>query len=120
MRNRSYISSLTALFVLVIAIGLIGLACGKITDNNANNANNTMTPVTTPDLCTNQMVTDAIYIKLMKAGLASPLKQINVGVDAGMVTLTGFVNNSAEKAIVVGIVENTSCVKKPVNVDKFY
>jgi len=120
MRNRSYISSLTALFVLVIAIGLIGLACGKITDNNANNANNTMTPVTTPDLCTNQMITDAIYIKLMKAGLASPLKQINVGVDAGMVTLTGFVNNSAEKAIVVGIVENTSCVKKPVNVDKFY
>ena len=38
MRNRSYIGSLTALFVLVIAIGLIGLACGgNMQGNNANN-----------------------------------------------------------------------------------
>ena len=82
-----------------------------------------MTPATTPDTCTNDNVTNAIYIDLLKAGLASPLKQINVTWDAGVVTLTGFVNNSAEKATVVGIAEHptsySSCVTRPVNVEHF-
>jgi len=119
MRNRSYIGSLTALFVLVIAIGLIGLACGG--NMQGNNANNTMTPVTTPDECTNDKIRDAIIIRLLQAGLASPLKQINVSVNARVVTLIGFVNNNAEKVIVVDIAQHTSsCVTEPVNVDKFY
>ena len=122
MRNRSYIGSLSALFALVIAIGLIGLACGKITDNNANNANNTMTPVTTPDLCgsiTDDMIKFAIIGQITK-DMSIPIKQINVAVEKGVVTLTGFVNSSEQKAAVVGIAENTTCVKRPVNVDKFY
>src|SRR6476620_615242 len=103
MRNRSYMGSLAAFFVLVTVIGLVGIACGgRMEGNNANNANNTMTPVTTPNLCTNDTVRNAIYSDLIRAGLSSPLKQINVSWDNGLVTLIGFVNNGAEKAIVVG------------------
>src|SRR4051812_1550956 len=116
MRNRS-IGSLTALFVLVTAVGLTGLACGTMQGNNANNANVTMTPATTPDPCagvTDDMIKFAILGQIVK-DMSIPIKQINISVDKGVVTITGFVNNSDQKATVVKIAENTSCVKKPVN-----
>ena len=122
MRNRSYIGSLTTLFVLVIAVGFMGSACGTNQDNNANNANNTMTPVTTPDVCasvTDDWIKFTIYGQIAH-DTSIPIKQINVSVEKGVVTLTGFVNNSEQKANVVRIAENTLCAKKPVNVDNFY
>jgi len=80
-----------------------------------------MTPVTTPVDCSDEKIRNDIYIKLFQSELASPIKQINVSVNARVVTLIGFVNNNAEKIKVVDIAQHTSsCVTEPVNVDKFY
>src|SRR4030095_4647396 len=100
-------------------------ACGGRPEGNTNtNANTTTSPTPTPDPCaavTDDMIIFAINGQLSKDPEIFPqIKQINVWVKAGVVTLTGWVSDSDRYAKVVGIAENTTCVKKPVNVDNFF
>jgi hypothetical protein len=120
MRYRSYKGSTTAFFVLVLVIGSIGLACGRPASDT--NTNVTTSPTPSPDPCAgvpDDFIRYAIYGQIDK-DITIPRLQINVWVEKGVVTLTGFVNDDAQKAKVIGIAENTKCVVKPVNVDKFY
>jgi len=124
MRNRSYIGSLTALFVLVIVIGLISLACGRAEGNNANtNANVTISPTPTPDPCAavkDSTIVDAIYGKLIKNPDIFPLiKQINISATAGAVTVIGWVDTAAKTTEVIDTVKGVECVKT-VDSTQFY
>lgn len=117
MRDRSYFGTLIALCVLAVAIGIFGLACGKMEGNNIN-ANVTASPTPTTDPCATMV--DSIYGKLVKDPDIYPVvKQINISATAGAVTVTGWVNTPAIYAKVLDIVKGSSCVKS-VDSSKFY
>jgi hypothetical protein len=67
------------------------------------------------------MIVDMIYGQLiLDPDIFPQIKQINVTVKSGVVTLWGWVSDKARYDKVMAIVGNTTCVKKPVNADNFY
>ena len=125
MRQRTCINSGIALFLLFTMVALGSLACGTPNSNGSINANSTVTPAPTPpDPCsavTDQMIADMIYGELIKdPDILAQIKQINVTVTAGAVTLYGWVSDKTISAKVVTIANNGKCTKPPANVDNFY
>ena len=120
MRDRSHFATLIALCFLTIAIGVLGLACGKM---EGNNTNTTASPTPTPDPCAavkDGTIVDSIYGKLIKDPDIFPvIKQINVTATAGAVTVTGWVNGATIATKVLDIVKSAACVKS-VDSSQFY
>ena len=115
MARRSPFTSLAALCLTAICVGLGSFSCAA-PETNTQMANTQATRSPAPDPCssvTDEQIVDAIYGKLVRASpeLSAQIRQIDVLSEKAAVTLIGWVGTDAQKAQVIDIATKTNCVK---------